>query len=66
MPLARISQQGGPKATKGTTFLNTILDVRSNRRAKHEMGGTDFKWGSRAPLALPLATALHLAINVAS
>ena len=24
------------------------------------MGGTDFKWGSRAPLAPPLATALIL------
>ena len=24
------------------------------------MGGTDFKWGGRAPLALPLATALDL------
>jgi len=26
--------------------------------AKREMGRTDFKWGGRAPLAPPLATAL--------
>ena len=32
--------------------LNTILDVCSNRGAKHEMG-------VRAPLAPPLATALQ-------
>jgi len=30
---------------------NTVLDVCSNRGAKREMGGTDFKWGDRAPLA---------------
>jgi len=37
-PVARISQQKG-------TFLNTILDVCSNWRAKHEMGG----WTPLAP-----------------
>jgi len=26
---------------------------------ERKMGGTDFKWGGRAPLAPPLATALH-------
>jgi len=34
------------------------LDVCSNQGAKREMGGTDFKWGGRARLAPPLATAL--------
>jgi len=37
---------GGAKTTKGGTFLKTILDVCSNRRTKHEMGGTYFKWGA--------------------
>jgi len=36
----------GPKTRRGATFLNTILDVCSNRRAKHKMGGTDFKRGA--------------------
>jgi len=27
------------------------MDICSNRWAKREMGGTDFKWGGRAPLA---------------
>jgi len=44
-PVARIFQQEGQK-TKGGTFLNAILDVCSNRKAKHEMGGTYFKWGA--------------------
>jgi len=35
------------------------LDACSNRGAKREMGGTAFKWGGRAPLAPPLATALE-------
>jgi len=35
----------GAKTTPGVTFLNTILDVCSNRGTKHEMGGTDYKWG---------------------
>ena len=30
----------------------------SSRGAKREVGGTDFKWGGRAPLAPPLATFL--------
>jgi len=34
---------GGQKPQGEATFLNTIFYVRSNRRAKHEMGGTDFK-----------------------
>jgi len=36
----------GAKNRKGRPhFQNTMLDVCSNRGAKHEMGGTDFKWG---------------------
>jgi len=35
-------------------------DVCSNRWAEHEMGGTDFKWGCRAPLPPPLALTLGL------
>ena len=34
------------------------MSVCSNRWAKREMGGTDFKLGGRTPLAPPLATAL--------
>jgi len=41
-----------PKTTRGATFLNTILDVCSNRAIKHEMESTDFKLGVRAPLDL--------------
>ena len=39
-PVARISQQGGPKTKRGPQFQNIILDVCSNRGAK------DFKWGA--------------------
>jgi len=42
---------GGPKITSGPHFLKTMLDVCSNRGAKHEMGGTYFKWRGRALLA---------------
>ena len=42
----------GSKTRWGPHFLNTVLDVCSNRWAKRELGG-------RAPLASPLATALH-------
>jgi len=57
-----------PKLThKGDThFLNTILDVCSNRVAKHHMGGTDFKWSGQAPLSPPQATALALMLNQTS
>jgi len=46
------NQKGGPH------FSNAVLDVCSNRWAKREMGGTDFKWGDRSPLSPPLVTAL--------
>ena len=36
----------GAKNHKGGLVLNAILDVCSNRKAKYEMGGTDFKWGA--------------------
>ena len=50
---------GGVKNQKGWShFKNTVMDACSNRWAKREMGGTDFKWGGRAPLVPPLATAL--------
>jgi len=51
---------GGAENQKGGAhFYNTALDVCSNRWAKREMGwGTDFKWGGRALLGPPLATAL--------
>jgi len=42
-PVARILQQGSQNPQGGGTFLSAILDVCSNWRAKHEMGGTDFK-----------------------
>jgi len=44
---------GGQKLEGGPHFKNTVLDVCSNQGAKREMGGTDFKWGGRAPLPLP-------------
>jgi len=47
---ARISQQGGQKPQREASFLNIILDVCSNRGAKHEMGA-----GHHCP---PLAMAL--------
>jgi len=40
---------GGQKK-EGPHFKNTVLDICSNQGAKREMGGTDFKWGGRAPL----------------
>jgi len=39
-PVARISHPGDPKITRGSTFLNTILDVCSNREPK-------MKWGAQ-------------------
>jgi len=45
----------------GSYFFSSFvlqLDVCSNRQAKRGEGGTDFKWGGRAPLVSPLATAL--------
>ena len=73
-PSPRFSSGGGAKTKRrgqkpegGPHFENTILDVCSNIRAKREMGGTDFKWGSRAPLPPPLATAgLAWKKNIAS
>jgi len=57
--------QGGAKNLKGVPHLKIkVLDVCSNRWATHEMGGTDFKWGGRAPLAPPLATTLYTARSV--
>ena len=38
--------EGGGKTTKGAQFLNTILDVCSNRGVLHEMLGTNFEWGA--------------------
>jgi len=50
---------GGAKNQKGGPhFLNTVLDVCSNRGTKREMGGNRFQMGCQAPLAPPLATAL--------
>jgi len=40
----------GPKTTRGKYFLNTILDVCSNRGAKYDMG-TRILNGGRAPVA---------------
>ena len=42
--VARISQQGGQKLHGWAYFLNTTLNVCTNRGAKHEMGGTEFKF----------------------
>jgi len=51
---------GGAKKQKGSHFLNTVLDVCSNRGAKSEIGGGHlFQMGFRAPLAPPLATTLY-------
>jgi len=49
---------GGPKNRRGAHFLNTVLDVCSNRWAKREMGLHRFQMGGRASLATQLATAL--------
>ena len=48
-PSPGFSSRGGQKTEGGPHFLNTVLDVCSNRWAKREMGGTDFN-GGRAPL----------------
>jgi len=52
-PSPGFSSRGGQKLEGGPHFKNTVLDVCSNQGAKREMGGTDFKWGGRAPLPLP-------------
>jgi len=44
------TKKSGQKPEGGPHFKNTALDACSNRGAKREMGGTDFKWGGRAPL----------------
>jgi len=54
-PIARISQQGVTKITRGAHFLNTVLDVCSNRGAKHETG-------AQILTSPPLATALLMQI----
>jgi len=56
MPVARISQQGKTKITRGAYFKFKI-GCMDQTGGKYEIGGTYFKWG-RAPLASPLATAL--------
>jgi len=55
---SRKIRRRGQKPAGGAHFKNIVLDVCNNQGAKCEMGGTDFKWGGRAPLALPLVTAL--------
>jgi len=50
-PVARIWQQGGTKITRGAYFLNTVLDVCSNRRNKHETR-------AQTLISPPLATVL--------
>ena len=40
--VARISQQGGAKNHKVGTFLNTILDVCSNRQEKSRLRHVNF------------------------
>jgi len=53
--------QEGPKSRSGGhIFEITVMDMCSNRGPKMKWGGTDFKWGGRAPLAPPLATTLRL------
>jgi len=51
-------RRGGKNQKGGPHFYNTVLDVCSNWGPNVKWGGTDFKWGGRAPLAPPLATAL--------
>jgi len=54
----------GPKIQKGATFPKYCIMVAcSNQGARHEMGGTDYKCGSRAPLAPTLATVLMPWLN---
>ena len=52
------NQKGGPKPEGGAHLKNSVLNICSNQGAKSEMGGADFKWRGRAPLAPPLARAL--------
>jgi len=49
---------GGPKTRRRGTFLKYCIGCMQQPRAKHEMGGADFKRGGRALLSPPLATAL--------
>jgi len=44
---------GGKNQIEGPHFLNTVLDVCSNRGPNVKWGGTDFKWWGRAPLPPP-------------
>ena len=39
------NQREGPKTRRGAHFLNTVLDVCSNRWAKREMGGAPISNG---------------------
>jgi len=43
-PVAGILQQGGTKTTREAHFLYTILDVCSNRGAKHQNGVAGQHW----------------------
>jgi len=49
---------GGPKTRRGGTFFKYSIGCMQQSGGKRNMGGTDFKWRGRAPLAPPLATAL--------
>ena len=42
--VARMSQQGGPKITRRGTFLNTMLNVCSNRHEKSCLRGVGNLW----------------------
>ena len=58
------NQKEGPKTRRGVTFLKYSIGCMQHPGGQTWMGGTDFKWGGRAPLAPPLATALAWDTNL--
>jgi len=58
-PVARISQQGAPKTTRGATFFKYNIGCMQQPGNQTWNGGPDFKWGSGHHWT-PLATALFL------
>ena len=59
-PSPRFSSRGGTKNQKGGHILKILYWMYAAARGPNvKWGDTDFKWGGRAPLPPPLATALR-------
>jgi len=55
-----VSEGGGPKPEEGYIFKTQYWRYAATGGPNVKWGGTDFKWRSRAPPSLPLATDLVL------